>query len=125
MALLAISLVLLVDLAHYRKASAQGIAILKVSSMKRSQLLHSKINWDATLNLPKPSLPIKPSLNDDLYRETISTELYQQFASRSNVAEFNLTDGPPFANGDLHVGKCMIFCTIIINQIFFCRTCAE
>lgn len=86
--------------------------------MKRTGPLKSKINWDSTLNLPKTSLSIKPLLNDELYKEKISTELYKQLASRQNAPEFNLTDGPPFANGDLHVGTSSI--TLFIIIIFYC-----
>lgn len=68
-----------------------------------------KFNWDSTLNLPRTTLPIRATLNDEIYREAVSTKLYEKLASRSNAPEFNLTDGPPFANGDLHVGKTLRF----------------
>ena len=64
-----------------------------------------KFNWDSTLNLPKTTLPIQSKLNDEIYRDAVSEKLYDKFASRLNATRFNLTDGPPFANGDLHVGK--------------------
>lgn len=65
----------------------------------------SKVNWDATLNLPQTSLPIRATLNDEIYREKVSNKLYEKLSERQDSPEFNLTDGPPFANGDLHVGK--------------------
>lgn len=63
-----------------------------------------KLNWDSTLNLPQTTLPIRATLNDEIYRDAVSNNLYKKMASRSNAKKFNLSDGPPFANGDLHVG---------------------
>lgn len=48
---------------------------------------------------------MRSTLNDDQFREAVSDQLYNKLASRTGAPEFNLIDGPPFANGDLHVGK--------------------
>jgi hypothetical protein len=71
----------------------------------RSFSVHSK--WDATLNLPKTAFPIRSALNDAEYCDTIARQLYEAQLQRasSGAVPFSITDGPPFANGDLHVGK--------------------
>ena len=66
--------------------------------------LSTKINWDSTLNLPQTTLPIRSVLNDDQFRDAISNKLYQELSSPTRKDPFTLIDGPPFANGDLHVG---------------------
>lgn len=62
-------------------------------------------SWDATINLPQTALPIRSVLNDQEFKNSISEKLYESLSSRSDSALYNLIDGPPFANGDLHVGK--------------------
>ena len=47
---------------------------------------------------------MRSTLNDEEFREAVADKLYEKLASRT-APEFNLIDGPPFANGDLHVGK--------------------
>lgn len=59
----------------------------------------------STLNLPKTSFPHKPNypVIEEQFRSAVS--LYQ---SQSNwQEEFIIHDGPPFANGDLHIGHAL------------------
>ena len=65
----------------------------------------SSSSWDATINLPQTSLTIRSVLNDQEFKNSISEKLYESLSSRGNSELYNLIDGPPFANGDLHVGK--------------------
>lgn len=66
----------------------------------------SSSKWDSTLNLPRTSLPInqKTSEFDSKYRDAVSNASYHIYSNRENCPEYTLIDGPPFANGDLHVG---------------------
>lgn len=79
--------------------------------MKATRQFSTKVNWDSTLNLPQTSLPIRATLNDAVYKEQVSSKLYETLSARTGAPKFNLTDGPPFANGDLHVGKPFLFNT--------------
>jgi isoleucyl-tRNA synthetase len=61
--------------------------------------------WDSTLNLPKTSLPLRyKATEDSLYRQSVCESLYSELHSRAESRAFQLIDGPPFANGNLHVG---------------------
>ncbi|KAL8921699.1 MAG: hypothetical protein Q9208_005628 [Pyrenodesmia sp. 3 TL-2023] len=69
--------------------------------------------WKATLSLPQSLFPNRPLTNTrQRYLETSTKELYQwQQATRSAQPErhgkFVLHDGPPFANGPLHIGHAL------------------
>lgn len=66
----------------------------------------NKRSWDATLNLPKTTMPLRFKAADEaLVRKQIGTSLYEALQSREKEANVQLIDGPPFANGNLHVGK--------------------
>ena len=64
---------------------------------------------------------MRSTLNDDEFREAVGDKLYEKLASKTTSLEFNLIDGPPFANGDLHVGK--ILNVHIYKQIPFINSC--
>ncbi|MDD4349747.1 MAG: class I tRNA ligase family protein, partial [Opitutales bacterium] len=66
------------------------------------------LNLKDTLNLPKTDFPMKASLVE---REPLRIEHWEKQgmvsrirASRSGREPFILHDGPPFANGDIHMG---------------------
>ena len=63
-------------------------------------------NYKNTLNLPKTSFPMKGSLaqrEPEMLRHW--ENLYQQIrAARKGAEKFILHDGPPYANGDIHIG---------------------
>lgn len=66
------------------------------------------LNLKDTLNLPKTDFPMKASLVE---REPLRIEHWEKQgmvsrirASRSGRETFILHDGPPFANGDIHMG---------------------
>lgn len=66
----------------------------------------SKRSWDATLNLPKTAMPLRFKAADEAsFRNQISTSLYEALQNRKKEPQMQLIDGPPFANGNLHVGK--------------------
>ncbi|KAI1852096.1 hypothetical protein JX266_002949 [Neoarthrinium moseri] len=66
-------------------------------------------SWTATLRLPKSTFPPRPlpQLRDQ-YIKRSADELYEwQKANRPSDDTFVLHDGPPYANGSLHVGHAL------------------
>ena len=65
-------------------------------------------DYKSTLNLPKTAFPMKASL---VQREPQRLKQWQKMGLYEKIREqgsgrpqFILHDGPPYANGDLHVG---------------------
>src|SRR6266446_5444461 len=68
-------------------------------------------NYKDTLNLPRTDFPMKANLasrEPELLKMWDETGLYQQVQkSRKDRELFVLHDGPPFANGDVHMGTAL------------------
>src|SRR6476659_6990305 len=68
-------------------------------------------NYKDTLNLPRTDFPMKANLaarEPEMLRGWEETELYRQIQkSREGRELFVLHDGPPFANGDVHMGTAL------------------
>ena len=68
-------------------------------------------NYKDTLNLPRTDFPMKanlPAREPEMLRKWEETRLYQQIQkSRAGRELFVLHDGPPFANGDVHMGTAL------------------
>ena len=68
-------------------------------------------NYKETLNLPQTDFPMKANLasrEPELLKMWDETGLYQQIQkSRQGRELFVLHDGPPFANGDVHMGTAL------------------
>src|SRR2546429_411045 len=68
-------------------------------------------NYKETLNLPRTEFPMKANLaarEPELLKMWEETRLYQQIQrSREDRELFVLHDGPPFANGDVHMGTAL------------------
>src|SRR5712675_2019698 len=68
-------------------------------------------NYKDTLNLPRTDFPMKANLaqrEPELLKKWEETRVYQQIQKTSAKAElFVLHDGPPFANGDVHMGTAL------------------
>src|SRR6266704_3680801 len=68
-------------------------------------------NYKDTLNLPRTEFPMKANLaarEPEMLRMWEETRLYQQIQkSREGRELFVLHDGPPFANGDVHMGTAL------------------
>lgn len=68
-------------------------------------------NYKDTLNLPRTDFPMKANLaarEPEMLREWEQTQLYQTIQqSRADRDLFVLHDGPPFANGDVHMGTAL------------------
>src|SRR6266516_4000701 len=68
-------------------------------------------NYKETLNLPRTDFPMKANLaarEPEMLKMWEETRLYQQIQkSREDRQLFVLHDGPPFANGDVHMGTAL------------------
>ena len=68
-------------------------------------------NYKETLNLPRTDFPMKANLTarePELLRVWNETRLYHQIQkARQGKELFVLHDGPPFANGDVHMGTAL------------------
>src|SRR6266403_4081395 len=68
-------------------------------------------NYKDTLKLPRTDFPMKANLaqrEPELLKNWEETRVYQQIQkARENAELFVLHDGPPFANGDVHMGTAL------------------
>ena len=68
-------------------------------------------NYKDTLNLPKTDFPMKANLaarEPEMLKRWEESQLYQQIqTARADAELFVLHDGPPFANGDVHMGTAL------------------
>ena len=68
-------------------------------------------NYKETLNLPRTEFPMKANLaarEPEMLKAWEETRLYRQIQkSREGRELFVLHDGPPFANGDVHMGTAL------------------
>lgn len=71
----------------------------------------NEMNYKETLNLPKTDFPMKAGLvqrEPEMLAKWESNELYEQIQeARKDDPLFVLHDGPPFANGDVHMGTAL------------------
>src|SRR3989442_13108050 len=69
------------------------------------------MDYKNTLNLPQTDFPMKADLvarEPQRLEQWHAKKLYQQIQeSRANAEKFVLHDGPPFANGDVHIGTAL------------------
>jgi len=65
-------------------------------------------DYKATLNLPNTPFPMKANLANrepKILKKWQSSDLYQQIRqARAGCEQFILHDGPPYANGNIHIG---------------------
>ncbi len=68
----------------------------------------NKKKWKDTLNLPKTAFPMKAQLNKrepELLKKWDEQKLYEKIIlDRKNAELYILHDGPPYANGNIHLG---------------------
>jgi isoleucyl-tRNA synthetase len=68
-------------------------------------------NYKETLNLPKTDFPMKANLatrEPEMLKKWQQAGLYEQIqVARADAELFVLHDGPPFANGDVHMGTAL------------------
>lgn len=69
-------------------------------------------DYKATLNLPYTDFAMKANLaqrEPGMLKQWQAQGLYQQIrAARAGREQFILHDGPPYANGDIHIGLSLI-----------------
>jgi isoleucyl-tRNA synthetase len=82
------------------------------------------MDYKSTLNLPKTSFPMKANLaqrEPEILRKWESMAIYERIKEASKGREkFILHDGPPYANGHIHIGTAMnkILKDLIIKSKF-------
>jgi isoleucyl-tRNA synthetase len=67
-------------------------------------------DYKNTLNLPSTAFPMKanlPQREPELLQHWKQMELYKQLVQRQGQTKFILHDGPPYANGHLHIGHAL------------------
>ena len=80
-------------------------------------------SWSSTLSLPRSAFPPRAILADrPKYLKRCTDELYAQQRGKLTGDTFTLHDGPPYANGSLHVGHALnkilkdILCRFKLSQ---------
>src|SRR4030042_1061967 len=69
------------------------------------------MDYKPTLNLPKTQFPMKadlPKREPEILKQWVEADIYQLILQKSkDRAKFVLHDGPPYANGDIHIGHAL------------------
>jgi isoleucyl-tRNA synthetase len=69
------------------------------------------MDYKSTLNLPRTDFPMKADLvlrEPERLKHWQDARLYERIqAQRAGAAKFVLHDGPPFANGEVHIGTAL------------------
>ena len=69
------------------------------------------IDYNATMNLPKTDFPMRanlPQREPDMLKKWQDEELYQKLMEKNKeLPLYVLHDGPPYANGDIHMGTAL------------------
>src|ERR671935_636562 len=67
--------------------------------------------WKDTVNLPRTDFPMKanlPTSEPETLERWVGMDLYAQVrAARAGAPKFILHDGPPYANGNIHLGTAL------------------
>ncbi|MBD3788861.1 MAG: isoleucine--tRNA ligase [Campylobacterales bacterium] len=83
------------------------------------------MDFKETLLLPKTEFPMRGNLPENepkRYQAWYDTNIYDQMKTKRNNAQmFTLHDGPPYANGDIHIGHALnkILKDIILKYNYF------
>ena len=68
----------------------------------------SKNDFNATINLPKTDFPMRAGLakrEPEMLQHWYDMDLYHEMLKKNDgKPRFSLHDGPPFSNGDIHMG---------------------
>jgi isoleucyl-tRNA synthetase len=74
-------------------------------------MTETQANYKETLNLPQTDFPMKanlPQREPEMLARWEQSKLYERImATRRDAPLFVLHDGPPFANGDVHIGTAL------------------
>ena len=83
------------------------------------------MDYKDTLLLPKTTFPMRGNLPQNepkKYKEWFDNDIYDKMKqNRENCEEYNLHDGPPYANGHIHIGHALnkILKDVIIKFNYF------
>lgn len=70
-----------------------------------------EVDWSKTLNLPKTNFPMRanlPKREPEIQRFWDEVNIYEAVRERRRMCpKFILHDGPPYANGDIHIGTAL------------------
>ncbi len=83
------------------------------------------MDYKETLLLPKTDFPMRgnlPTNEPKKYQAWFDADMYEQMkAKRADAEMFTLHDGPPYANGDIHIGHALnkILKDIILKYNYF------
>ncbi|KAF1990248.1 isoleucyl-tRNA synthetase [Aulographum hederae CBS 113979] len=75
-------------------------------SMQSTAPRVARASWSSSLHLPKSSLPARPPLPSP-YLARVADDLYAYHSTKPAKETFVLHDGPPYANGSLHIGHAL------------------
>ena len=71
----------------------------------------SKNDFNATINLPKTDFPMRAGLakrEPEMLQRWYDMDLYHEMLKKNDgKPRFSLHDGPPFSNGDIHMGHAL------------------
>ena len=69
------------------------------------------MDYNKTLNLPQTEYPMRgnlPTKEPDILKEWEDDELYKKILKKNEGRpSYILHDGPPYANGDIHIGTAL------------------
>ena len=78
---------------------------------KERKFMKEQKNYSDTLNLPKTDFPMRASLPENepkIQEDIFENKLYEKILSKNKGKKpFVLHDGPPYANGEIHIGHAM------------------
>ena len=67
--------------------------------------------WKDTVNLPRTGFPMKanlPTAEPEMLGRWAAMDLYAKIRERrAGAPKFVLHDGPPYANGNIHIGTAL------------------
>ena len=70
-----------------------------------------KKDYNSTLNLPKTDFPMRGNLPENepkIQKEKFTQDLYEKMLKKNEgKTPFVLHDGPPYANGEIHIGHAL------------------
>ena len=93
---------------HLLSSRPTASCVRYASSKSATSSVDAKKAYSHTLLLPKTSMPLKvkrPAEHEISWRKRTTDELYRRQAQRRDRPLFVLHDGPPYANGNLHMGE--------------------
>ena len=68
-------------------------------------------DFNSTLNLPKTDFPMRaglPKREPEMLKHWEELDIYNEMLKKNEGhPRFNLHDGPPFSNGDIHMGHAL------------------